>query len=96
MEQKPSFDPSWINKVIEFEASDAFPPKQWKIVDKLNEISVQNDEEDDGEESGHTHMQAIGIFECVNHMDACESAFMKIYMQFVHTFSSYHLCRILQ
>ncbi|QKX58235.1 uncharacterized protein TRUGW13939_05356 [Talaromyces rugulosus] len=85
MEQKTSFDPSWINKVIDFEASDTFPLKQWKIVDKLNEISVQNDEEDDGEESGHAHMQAIAIFECVNHMDACESAFMKIYMQIPYT-----------
>lgn len=78
------FGTAWINKVIEFEAANILSAKKWKIVSKLTEDYVQEDEEG-WEEFEREPMPAWALFECVNPVDASASAFMKIYMQYVHT-----------
>lgn len=68
--------------MIEFPAGDSiFTQSQWKIVKKLKEKCTQEDEED-WELFDHISSQAIAMFECVD-LDTNESAFMKIYIQFV-------------
>lgn len=78
------FDTTWINKVIYFEAADIFSAKKWKIVSKLTEDYVQEGEEG-WEAFEREPMRVWALFECVNPVDASESAFMKIYTQYVHT-----------
>lgn len=84
MAERVFFGPDWDNQVINFETPVyPFPAEQWKIVRKLNEKYIQMGKEE-WEDFGCAPMKAIALFECVNVNDD-QSAFMKIYMQFVYT-----------
>lgn len=84
------FGKSWINKVIEFNTAASEYTAQWQIVRKVNELCHQEDEEG-WEERDREPYKSIAVFECVNPLDINESAFMKIYMQFVYL-PLYGLC----
>lgn len=85
----------WKGEVIDFQESDGYNTKKWEIKKKLEEQHHLEGEYEWKFFSKQRPMLAIGLFECFNTSDPSETAYMKMYMQYVASFLSIFVCCML-